>query len=214
MTNPTSRQLSLFGSSIPPRMGSPRAPAPKVVHFFAVLPPDEIRAELTRLRLDMAAQERFHGKAVAPERLHLSIARLYDCEPADLPKSMKHLEALANEIAVRVTMPSFEVCFDRLQTFRLKKDKQTWQYQYLLVLSSAPTAGLVRFRDLFRRSFAKRGLGVTKAFNPHISLIYGNRPIAPRNVTPRQWVVGDFALVQSFHGQGKHVILKRWPLTG
>jgi 2'-5' RNA ligase len=214
-------QLSLFDPSRPLREEMRRAPirrgpvwqrADRVVHFFAVLPPEEIRSDLTRLRLQTIERERIVGRPVPSERLHISIARLCDCAPADLPKLMKSTACLADEIASRVTMPRFDVSFDRLQTF-INVDKKTRERKSLLVLCDGSPSQVSRFYALFRASFARRGVPLPKVFNPHLTLYYGNRPIAPRDVAPLRWTVQEFVLVQSFHGQSKHVILKRWPLV-
>jgi len=207
-------QLSFFGS--PKRRTAatiwPRREAPSVVTYFAILPPDEIHVAMIQLRQETVARERIFGRAVAPERLHLSLAPLLRRRAAD--GSAQAIEPLADQIASRVTMSAFDVVFDRIQTFNTK-DRDETQRRYYLVLDGADLPGLMRLNDLYRRSLIRCGLGAAmpKPFNPHLTLFYANRPIAPRAIPPIRWRVRDVALVQSVHGSGRCEIVKRWPLT-
>ena len=186
-----------------------------VVYYFAVLPPDDVLRGLLRLRQETVARERIFGRPVTPERLHISMAPLTRCAPTEVPDFAQDIEPRADEIASRVTMPAFDVVFDRIQTFNTK-DRDDAHRRYYLVLDGSDVPGLMRLNDLFRQSLVRCGLGTAmpKVFNPHLTLFYANRPIAPRDIAPIQWTVRDVALVQSFHGQGRYVVLKRWPLIG
>jgi 2'-5' RNA ligase len=202
-------QLSFFGQ---PRRRStttalPKREAPSIVIYFAILPPEDVCRAMIRLRQETVARERIFGRPVAPERLHISIAPLMRCSPSNIPD----VEPRARDIAAGVTMPSFDVVFDRVQTFN-SKDRDEAHRRYYLVLDGRDLPGLMRLNDLFRRAFVRCGsiAAMPSAFNPHLTLFYANRPIAPRDVPPIRWTVRDIALVQS--GQGRYVILKRWPL--
>jgi 2'-5' RNA ligase len=209
-------QLSFFNTTR--RAGPaalPRRGTASVVTYFAVLPPEEVRDEIIRLRQKTVARERIFGRAVAPERLHISIAPLMRCRPSDIPDFAQEIEPRADGIASHVKMPAFDVVFDRVQTFNTK-DRDEAHRRYYLVLDGSDVPGLLRLNDLFRQSLVRCGLGTAmpKAFNPHLTLFYASRPIAPRDIASIRWTVRDVALVQSFHGEGRHVILKRWPLPG
>jgi 2'-5' RNA ligase len=189
----------------------PHLPWPQVsvVTYFAILPPEEIRPAMTRLRREVVARERIFGRPAAPERLHISLAPLMRCTPDDIPD----FAPPADEIASGVAMSAFDVSFDRVQTFNTRERDEAHR-RYYLVLDGHDLPGLMRLHDLFRQSILRcgRASAVPKAFNPHLTLFYANRPIAPRDVPPIRWTVRDIALVQSFHGESRHVIVKRWPL--
>ena len=110
-------------------------------------------------------------------------------------------------------MSAFNVSFDRLQTFDTK-DRNEAGRRYYLVLDSHEAPGLMRLNELFRQSLVRCGVSpaMPNAFNPHLTMFYANRPISPRDVRPILWPVRHFTLVQSFHGEGRHVFLKHWRL--
>jgi 2'-5' RNA ligase len=206
-------QLSFFGSQRrrPDRVAWPRREARSVMAYFAILPPEEIGRAMLRLRQETVARERIFGRPVAPERLHVSIAPLMRTSPVDMPDFAQAVEPLADGIVARVKMPAFDIVLDRVQTFNTK-DRDEAHRRYYLVLDGADLPGLIRLNDLFRQSLIGRGLGAAmpKAFNPHVTLFYANRPIAPRDVPPIRWRIRDVALVRS--GDGRYAVLKRWPL--
>ncbi len=185
----------------------------RVVYFFAVLPPDGIRWDIARLRVDTVDRERIACDPAAADRLHVSLARLCDCAPSEVARSLDQITALADVIAARVTMRRFGVCFDQLQTF-INVDRETRKRKCLLVLCDEFGLGLHRLHDLLWASFIANGIRIPKAFNPHMTLNYDSRSVVACDVVPYRWTVQDFAFVQSFHGKGRHVILKRWPLIG
>ncbi|MES1150792.1 MAG: 2'-5' RNA ligase family protein [Dongia sp.] len=210
-------QLSFFGTPKrrPMATGWPRREAPSVVTYFAILPPEEVRIAIVRLRQETVAREGIFGRPVKPERLHLSIAPLMRCSSGDLPDFAREVAPLADGIVAHAMMSAFDMVLDRVQTFNTK-DRDAAHRRYYLVLDGSDVPGLLRLNDLFRQSLVRSGLGAAmpKAFNPHLTLFYANRPIAPRDIAPIRWTVRDVALVQSVHGQGRYEILKRWALPG
>jgi 2'-5' RNA ligase len=208
-------QLSFFSPQSRPRPAAgPRPQAPSVVYFFAIVPPEEIRLAMIRLRQETVAREKIFGRPVAPERLHISVAPLIRLSPTDIADFEQEVEPLADAISAGLTMSAFDLVLDRVQTFNTK-DRDEAHRRYYLVLDSRDPPGLMRLNDLFRQSLVRCGLGaaIPRAFNAHLTLFYANRPIAPRDIRPIRWTVRDVALVQSFHGEGRYVILKRWPFA-
>jgi RNA 2',3'-cyclic 3'-phosphodiesterase len=210
------QQLSFFSAPKrrPLMAGWPARGAHSVVTYFAVLPPDEIRQAMIRLRQATVARERIFGRPVAPERLHISLAPLMRCHPNDMPDFAQEVEPLADGIVAQAMMPAFDVVFDRVQTFN-SKDRDEAHRRYYLVVDGADLPGLMRLNDLFRQAFIKSGSNVAMpgAFNPHLTLFYANRPIAPRDIAPIRWTVRDMALVHSFRGSGRYEVVRRWRLA-
>ena len=58
------------------------------------------------------------------------------------------------------------------------------------------------------------GLGrfTTAAFEPHVTLAYDARTIAPHEVAPIVWRAREFVLVHSLLGKTQHMTLGRWAL--
>ncbi len=49
-------------------------------------------------------------------------------------------------------------------------------------------------------------------FVPHMTMIYGDKAIAPQPITSLRWTVREFLLIHSERGLTKHNILGPWPL--
>jgi len=83
---------------------------------------------------------------------------------------------------------------------------------------AATCRALMRLNDLFRRSHVRCGLGprMRDIFNPHLTLFL-RQPSDRARATSRR-SDGQLrevrAWCRSFHGEGRYVILKRWPFAG
>ena len=51
-------------------------------------------------------------------------------------------------------------------------------------------------------------------YEPHLTLLYDDRCVAEQAIDIVSWTVREFVLVHSLHGQGRYVMLGRWPLPG
>jgi 2'-5' RNA ligase len=49
-------------------------------------------------------------------------------------------------------------------------------------------------------------------FNPHLTFLYGDQAIPEITIAPVSWIVRELVLVRSLHGQGRHLVLGRFPL--
>jgi len=67
----------------------------------------------------------------------------------------------------------------------------------------APT--MIRFR---------LGERVNPRFNPLMTLLYDDRKISEKAVSPVEWTVREFFLVRSVLGEASHRVVARWPLAG
>jgi 2'-5' RNA ligase len=81
-------------------------------------------------------------------------------------------------------------------------------------LPSEPLEALRMFRE--RLGFALMRAGIPfeqgRRFTPHVTLLYGGQPMPEKEIEPISWLVEDFALIDSFIGETKHVEVGRWPL--
>ncbi|MDQ0469818.1 2'-5' RNA ligase family protein [Labrys wisconsinensis] len=117
--------------------------------------------------------------------------------------------AMALEAGAMIRLPAFDVAFGRLDA---------WP-------DGAGGAHLVLLCDVGRLELEalRRDLGAAmrqagfrrfeKRFDPHVTLRYGGRPLAPREVGPVQWTVQDFALIHSQVGLARHDVKRCWPLA-
>jgi 2'-5' RNA ligase len=60
----------------------------------------------------------------------------------------------------------------------------------------------------------KIGLSAAAHFMPHMTLLYGSKPVPVQAIEPIRLAVNDFALIHSALGLGQHRIVDRWPLEG
>lgn len=80
--------------------------------------------------------------------------------------------------------------------------------------SGKGVTALRRFQKDLGAAMDDVGIGHLKrdAFRPHVTLLYGNEPIASADISPIWWTVRDFVLVRSIQGKSRHVVLGNWQL--
>lgn len=148
------------------------------------------------------------GRALRPDRLHITLFSLgvyrEDEMPADLIPQARAAGAM-------VDSPPIEIVLDCLQTFRRNSFDQP-----LVLTGSGGMKPLRRFREELGLAMINSGLRrfVKSGFNPHMTLLYDRRPVAPRPIDPARWTMTEFVLVDSLRGRTRHVPLARWTLRG
>jgi 2'-5' RNA ligase len=161
--------------------------------FLAVLPDLDAKVRIAGLKDELGLR----GSAVAPDRLHVSLHWVGDHET---PPAI--LEA-AERAAAAIDMPCFRVAFDRLQTFNGRG-------QIPIVLAGGEElVGLVMLRELLADRLNHR---MKRDFNPHLTFLYGDQATPEITIAPVSWIVRELVLVRSLHGQGRHLVLGRFPL--
>jgi 2'-5' RNA ligase len=172
-----------------------------IVHryFFAILPPESISAWIYRRGKATRKQYELAGRVIAPERLHISLHLAESSEQEATPERLEQLSALASS----VRFPAFDVVLDRALSFRGGDS-----HPFVLVGG----AGLEELRSFHRMLGAALGLG-TARFTPHLTVLYDKILIPEHPIMPVMWKACEFALVHSYAGLSRHVIIDRWPLT-
>jgi 2'-5' RNA ligase len=169
--------------------------------FFAVVPRVDKAARIYRLAKVVKRAHQFAGDLIRADRLHITLFLLDDGRG-----SHERIVRIACETARAVCMPSFEVSFDRIASFR----GQPGRHPFVLLGGD----GLNRLRQL------RQGLGAQLArnglrhlakpdFNPHVTLLYAERQVEEQPIEPISWTVDAFVLIHSLNG---HTHLARWPL--
>ncbi len=183
----------------------PGLEAPKAEHnlFFAVMP-DAAAAEcIYRLAADLRDRHGLTGKLIGKERLHASLHQVG--EFVALPQ---HFVAMALEAASTVSMPAFELIFDRATSFKGPRGNP-----FVLV----GRKGVLEFKELqdalataMRKAGFKRR--VTTGKTPHVTMLYDDELVAEEAVETIAWTAREFALVHSLLDQSIYHVLARWPL--
>jgi 2'-5' RNA ligase len=175
-------------------------PAEVLLHslFFAALPDDPVARRAHRLAGALAGRHRLRGRPLRPERLHVSLCKV-GMSPA--PPSAKVVD-LARRIGERVAPPPFKVTFDRVQSWRRSNGP------VVLVGGEDRVVGL----NWLGHALAEAQGMKPRRFVPHVSLIWSPDVLPERAVEPFSWMVREFVLIHSIHGEGRHEVLGRWPL--
>lgn len=174
--------------------------------FFALFPDAAAVAQIEELIGRLRREHGLRAKALRADRFHVTSHFLGDY-PRDLwPQIAERASAAASSLQAS----PFEARFDYVSSFAARRKDAP------LVLRSGTGAAL---RDLHARlGESLRGLGslirVEHGFEPHLTLMYDERMVAPQPVAPIAWRVDEFVLVRSPIGRGEYELLGRWPLRG
>lgn len=183
--------------------GRQTGPATPVI-FFALRVEDEAaRAAIAALVDETRAAHRLKGKAIPPDRLHVSLQGLGLDDDQMIARAMKIGAAAAAETR------AFAVSFGRLLTFDTKRADKP------LVLTGETRSGLRLLYAALASELKRGGLGALarpSGFTPHVTLLYDAVSVAETAIAPIGWQVTDLALVRSHVGQGRHEVLGRWVL--
>ena len=174
--------------------------------FFAIRPDADAGARIAQHAQRLRDEYGLKGSPLATKRFHVSLHRLGG--RAELPHD---IVALASEAAASVTMPPFEVRFDRAMSFRGRPGSRP-----LVLLGSDGVAALIAFQQILGTAMKQTGLGrwVDADYKPHLTLLYDSRSLAEQRVEPVSWTVREFVIVHSLLGQSRHSVLGRWLLRG
>lgn len=194
----SSEQPSLDG------FDAPAAPTDRV--FFALYPPPAVAARADALRRSLQARHGLRGRPVHQDRLHVTLSHVGDF--AGLPQGLLDSARRAAG-ALSPSSAAFDIGFDRVASFRGRPDSQP-----MILLGEQGVAAVTAFQA--RLDLALRTAAVIRrpeAFTPHMTLSYEPRLLPAEPIEPITWTAHEFVLVHSLIGQGRHVVLARWPLA-
>lgn len=197
MNEPMAGQASLagFGSA---------APTDRL--FFALFPDPATAARLAALARDQATRHGLHGVPLPAERLHVTLFHLGDW--TGLPRDVV---AAASRAAAQVRSAAFELCLDEVASFANRREKKP-----LVLKAPGGNRALRSFRAELARQLGLQGLAraAGESFEPHVTLLYDRRVVPAEPVQPVAWWAGEWVLVHSLLGQGRHLRLGSWPMAG
>lgn len=181
--------------------------APGINYFFAVLPDDQARSEISGVGERFRKSHWASGSPVGIDRLHLSLC------PMGKPQRLRQpLESALLAAAAEVVAESFDATLDSAMRFSARDG----QFPFVLCADSATTAAALNLRKAIAAAQLGVGLQVSgvSSFLPHVTLLQGHAVDAiEQSITPIHWHVHEFVLIRSFFGQSRSEVIGRWPLT-
>ena len=172
--------------------------------FFALRPADSAAQIMAGLAEECRQLHGLSEQAYGPRRLHISLNTIMSRRgprKGDIEAALRAAE--------QVRFSPFPLAFDRLCTFRVRRDKQP-----TVLCCCAGMEGLAALRDALRQALTKEGLWRGPAsFEPHVTLIWDRRSVPPSQFDkPIGWTAEDFVLLRTVMGKGRQVEIGRWPL--
>lgn len=163
--------------------------------FIGFHPPAAVIPEMGWIRDAFRSRRR-----VPDDQLHMTLLPfpLYPSLPEPLARHIIR-------ILSAVELPSCRIIVDRLVLGR----------RSALLQPSEPLPELRSFQRMLAGLVRQAGLQALEGhrFSPHFTLFYDG-PVGPgAYIDPISWTAEELVLVHSFHGQGRHETLARWPLT-
>ena len=175
-------------------------------YFFALSPSPEVRKQLANCADELRAAHAFNGSWISSERYHLTLHHL-----GQFPEVRPDLVSRALTAANKVHAKAFEVVLDQFMCF----DSRTGRFP-CVATSANELPDLKNFWQLLKNNLLAVKLGdkLNNNFKPHATLLYNRQPIGEtRSITPINWPVNDFVLIESLVGKSEHIELGRWPLS-
>lgn len=179
-------------------------PEPTDGLFLALVPPAAIADRLSELIRQLRTCHGLRSEALSPFRLHVTLH--YLGAYSGLPQSLVDAVCAA---APAVSMPPFEISFDRALSFTNKRKMRPF-----VLRAGRDIVALSALHHAVGEAMTRAGLGrwVRPHFTPHMTLLYDRRPVDEHPIEALGWTVTDFVLVHSLLRRGKHIHLARWPL--
>ena len=204
-------QFNLPGFDVPPPPAPPqprsRPSAPRGARlphslFFALLPSPEDAQRIAQVAKTLRAEHCLAGKLLLPERLHVTLRDLGGYEEG----APEDVVAAAKAAAAAVSMPRFDVTFDRLLHFPASRA--------VVLRSGAPSAPLGALAQTLGQAVQQAGLRTKSGGAAHMTLMYDERGVPECSIEPVGWTATEFVLIHSLVGKTEHLVLGRWPLQG
>jgi 2'-5' RNA ligase len=176
----------------------------QVQDYFALRPAPAAAYSITEFAEGCRQSYRLSGPAYGPRRLHISLNTIMSRRGprrGDLEAALRAAE--------RVRFSPFPLAFDRLCTFRVRRDKQP-----TVLCCCTGAEELAALRDALREALTREGLWPGPAgFEPHVTLIWDRQGVPPSQLDePIGWTVEDFVLLRTIMRESRQMEIGRWPL--
>ncbi|SEP09574.1 2'-5' RNA ligase [Rhodospirillales bacterium URHD0017] len=138
-----------------------------------------------------------NGPPILRRHIHSTLWHVCDDDAPPPPALLATLTTCAS----RVSMPTFRVSFDRVESF----------VGGALVLRGEE--GVIGLELLYENLGAALCIKRTRSFVPHVTVLRDKRYLLPSvPIEPIEWTVTEFVLVHSLLGKTTHRVLARFPL--
>lgn len=176
--------------------------------FYAILPDAAARQRILSIGEELRKRHGLTGKAIAPERLHITIHHLGDYAADD--ERWDGVVDAAKRAAGSCPTASFEICLDRSGSFRSGNDKRP-----CVLLGPEGENPLRRLHLALGDRMAAQGLGslAVRTFNPHVTLLYDRAMLPVEPIEPITWTATELVLIHSKLGRSEHHRLDAWPFV-
>lgn len=169
--------------------------------FFGLFPDDETSLRVDQFRQQFLRENRVDGTPLKRERLHLSLRHV-----GDYGRLRSQPVYAARQAGKAVAMRRFEVTFRFVKSF----DELAPRARPVVLLGESDALSALHQR--LGVAMAKNGLKTADHFKPHITLVYGSRPIPAQPIEPIRFTVDELVLVHSERRLGRYNKIDRWPL--
>ena len=176
--------------------------------YFAITPGADAARDAERTTRPLRARNGLTGVPLRPEVLHVSLLGI-----ARRPGLRREAVEAACTAAAAVTMPPFEIAFDRAGSFR-RKERFDRQSEWPLVLFGGDgVIGVEMLQRALISELEKAGFGFEKRnYEPHMTLLYDRLRVTEQLIAPVRWRVREFVLIHGLHGHARQIHLARWKL--
>jgi 2'-5' RNA ligase len=173
--------------------------------FFALFPDGEAASRIGALAGSECEHHGLRGKPLRTARLHVTLFHLGDWVgvPGDVVTAATRAAGALHEAP-------FDLAFDTVASFATRGAQKPF-----VLKSTSGNAALRSFHARFSQALRHAGLGqwTHGNFEPHVTLAYDPKLVAPQAVEPIAWRARGFALVHSLLGQARHLRLGEWRLA-
>jgi len=164
-------------------------------------------AAATSAVLDAARGEHgLRGSPIRRDRMHVTLIHIGDYAGSLPPSVVAAVRAAVDGLSGT----GFDVTFDRAASFAGAPGRHPY-----VLLGGEGVEPLAALRDRLFKALLRAGVRTLsrEAFNPHVTLTYGDRRLAERAVDPVGWGVTEVLLIHSEVGRSTYHTLDRWPLA-
>lgn len=175
--------------------------------FLGVMLPPDAAAAASGVLEKARGEYGLRGSPIRRDRMHITLIHVGDYA-GSLPRSVVTDVRMA---ADGLSEGALDVAFDRTGSFAGAPGKHPY-----VLLGGEGVGALGAFRDRLFKALLRAGVRTLsrEAFNPHVTLAYGDQTLPERAVDPIGWRPTEFLLIHSEVGRSTYHTLGRWPLCG
>lgn len=175
--------------------------------FIGVMLPSGAAEAASRILQEAREPYGLRGSPVRRDRLHVTLIHVGDYARS-LPQSVV---AAVREAADGLSGSAFELTFDRVASFAGAPGRHP-----CVLLGGEGVEAVRAFRGRLFEALLRAGVRTVsrEAFNPHVTLAYGDRRLPERAIEPVGWRADEFLLIHSEVGRSTYHTLGRWSLRG